>query len=101
MKATGRQLSAGRDEFATMIEDAPSTPDPATLDYVADHLAEIIANGTPNQRKALVEALIARVIIIGPASSSRCSASYNPNTAPGLQQTHQRNSPGDRGSHTD
>ena len=38
----------------------------ATLNEVADHLAEIITSGTANQRKALVEALVARVTITGP-----------------------------------
>ena len=44
----------------------PTAPDPALLDQVADHLAQIISTGTPNQRKTLVGALVDRVIITGP-----------------------------------
>ena len=66
LKATTRQLTARRDELAADLQHAPTAPDPATLNDVAEHLAEIIASGSPNQRKALVEALVARVTITGP-----------------------------------
>jgi site-specific DNA recombinase len=66
LKTTRQQLTARRDELTAVLNDAPTAPDPALLDQVADHLAEIINTGTPNQRKALVEALVDRVIITGP-----------------------------------
>ncbi|MGH3614152.1 MAG: recombinase family protein [Pseudonocardia sp.] len=66
LRATARPLTARRDELAADLHKAPTVPDPAPLNDVADHLAEIITNGTPNQRKALVEALVARVTITGP-----------------------------------
>jgi site-specific DNA recombinase len=66
LKATTRQLTARRDDLTADLQHAPTAPDAATLDEVADHLTEIIASGSPNQRKALVEALVARVTITGP-----------------------------------
>ncbi|MGH3564890.1 MAG: recombinase family protein [Pseudonocardia sp.] len=66
LKATTRQLTARRAELAADLQNAPTAPDPATLNDVAEHLAEIITSGTPNQRKALVEALVARVMITRP-----------------------------------
>ncbi len=66
LKATTRQLTTRHDDLTADIQHAPTAPDPATLDEVADHLAEVIASGTANQRKALVEALVARVVITGP-----------------------------------
>ena len=66
LKTTRQQLSARREELDAALDDEPTAPDPILLDQVADHLAEIINTGTPNQRKALVEALVERVIITGP-----------------------------------
>jgi site-specific DNA recombinase len=66
LKTTRQQLSARRHELTAALDDEPTAPDPTLLDQVADHLAEIINTGTPNQRKALVEALVERVIITGP-----------------------------------
>jgi transcriptional regulator with XRE-family HTH domain len=48
------------------LDDAPTTPKPATLAAVADHITEIITSGTHNQTKALVEALVAKVTITAP-----------------------------------
>jgi hypothetical protein len=45
---------------------AITTPEPATLAAVADHITEIITSGTHNQTKALVEALVAKVTITAP-----------------------------------
>jgi site-specific DNA recombinase len=44
----------------------PTTPEPATLTQIANHITEIITSGTHNQTKALVEALIAKVTITAP-----------------------------------
>ena len=66
LKTTRQQLTARRDELTAALDDVPTAPDPALLDQVADHLAEIISTGTPNQRKTLVGALVDRVIITGP-----------------------------------
>ena len=66
LKTTRQQLTARRAELTATIDDEPTAPDPVLLDQVADHLAEIINTGTPNQRKAVVEALVDRVIITGP-----------------------------------
>jgi site-specific DNA recombinase len=66
LKATTQQLVVRRDNLTSVINTEPSAPDPVTLAQVADHLVSIINTGTANQRKALVEALIARVTITGP-----------------------------------
>ena len=66
LQDTTRALAARRDELTAALDDGPVAPDPATLDQIADHLDQVIATGTPNQRKALVEALVARVTITGP-----------------------------------
>ncbi len=58
LKTTRQQLTARRDELTAALDDVPTAPDPALLDQVADHLAEIISTGTPNQRKTLVGALV-------------------------------------------
>jgi site-specific DNA recombinase len=41
-------------------------PPPAALRQVADHVSEVILAGNHNQRKALIEALVAQVKITGP-----------------------------------
>jgi hypothetical protein len=44
----------------------PTTPEPATLTQIANHITEIITSGTHNQTKALVEALVAKVTTTAP-----------------------------------
>lgn len=69
---------------------------------VADHIAEIITSGTHNQIKALVEALVAKVTITGPAGSSRFSVSPNPhNDDRGRNRPTSGNGPERSGSHND
>jgi site-specific DNA recombinase len=45
---------------------APAAPPPATLWQIADRIDEVIAVGSDNQRKALIETLVAQVKITGP-----------------------------------
>ncbi len=66
LRAKTKQLRIRRDELTLALDDEPTTPEPATLAAVADHIAEIITSGTHNQIKALVEALVAKVTITGP-----------------------------------
>ena len=66
LKARSQQLHARRDELAGQVAAVPAAPPPATLRQVADHIADIIASGSHTQRKALIEALIARIKITGP-----------------------------------
>ncbi|WP_245959610.1 recombinase family protein [Prauserella flavalba] len=66
LRAKTKQLRIRRDELTLALDDEPTTPEPATLAAVADHITEIITNGTHNQTKALVEALVAKVTITGP-----------------------------------
>jgi hypothetical protein len=83
------------------LDDAPTAPDPALLDQVADHLAEIISTGIPNQRKTLVGALVDRVIITRP---DRLVPVFRiPQTAHvnGPQPINQRKRPEECGSHND
>ena len=66
LKARSQQLRARHDELATQITAAPAAPPAATLRQVAQHIEDIIRSGTSNQRKALIEALVARIKITGP-----------------------------------
>ncbi|GAB4588214.1 hypothetical protein Ntsu_60460 [Nocardia sp. IFM 10818] len=60
------QLAARRDQLTATLANEPTAPEPATLDVIADHIAEIIATGTHTQAKALIESLVAQVAITGP-----------------------------------
>jgi site-specific DNA recombinase len=60
------QLRARREELTLTLDDEPTTPEPATLTQIANHITEIITSGTHNQTKALVEALVAKVTITAP-----------------------------------
>jgi site-specific DNA recombinase len=66
LKARSQQLRARRGELASGLTDVPAPPPPATLRQVADHIDVIIGSGSHSQRKALVEALVAKVKITGP-----------------------------------
>lgn len=63
IKIKTKQLRARRDELADQLTDAPQPVPKATLAQVADYISEIIASGTENQRKALIETLIAEIKI--------------------------------------
>jgi site-specific DNA recombinase len=66
LKARSQQLRARRDELDGQLAVLPAAPPPATLRQVADHIAGVVASGGHSQRKALIEALIARIKITGP-----------------------------------
>jgi site-specific DNA recombinase len=66
LKARTRQLATSRDELTAQLASAPVVPPPATLSQVADHIGEVMGSGSHNQRKALIEALVAQVKITGP-----------------------------------
>jgi site-specific DNA recombinase len=66
LKARSAQLRARRDELAAQITAAPTLPPAATLRQVAEHIDDILRSGTHTQRKALIEALVARIKITGP-----------------------------------
>ncbi|WP_219905289.1 hypothetical protein [Actinopolyspora mortivallis] len=55
-----------RTRTLTALDEQPTAPDTTTLTEVADHINEIITDGTANQRKALIEALVPQVKITGP-----------------------------------
>jgi site-specific DNA recombinase len=65
LKARSQQLRARSDQLAGQIAALPAVPPLATLQQVADHIADIVASGSHSQRKALIEALIARIKITG------------------------------------
>ena len=60
-----RQLRHRRDELLLDLDTEPDQPDPAELAAVRDHIIEIIATGSPEERKALCEAAIAELHITG------------------------------------
>jgi site-specific DNA recombinase len=66
LRTKSKQLRTRRDDLTLALDDEPTAPDPATLNDVADHITDVIETGNHNQRKALVEALIARVTVTGP-----------------------------------
>ena len=66
LKARTAQLHARHNELATQIAAAPTAPPAATLLQIAEHIDDIIRAGTANQRKALIETLVARIKITGP-----------------------------------
>ncbi len=66
LKARSGQLRARRDELTNELTNEPAPPPTATLRQVADHIDQVIGAGTHTQRKALIEALVARVKITGP-----------------------------------
>ncbi|MCW2571480.1 MAG: recombinase family protein, partial [Frankiales bacterium] len=60
------QLTDRRDELAVLLSVAPTVPPAIVLDELTDHIADIIRSGSPAQRKALIETLVAEVKITGP-----------------------------------
>ena len=56
------QLTARADELADAMGREPAPP-PGTLERFQAYLAETIANGTPAERKAAIEALVSEVRI--------------------------------------
>jgi site-specific DNA recombinase len=66
LKARSAQLRARRDELAAQVTAAPTVPPAFTLRQVADHIDDVIRTGADTQRKALIEALVARIKITGP-----------------------------------
>jgi site-specific DNA recombinase len=66
LKARTAQLHARHDELTAQIAAAPTAPPAATLLQIAEHIDDIIRSGTQNQRKALIETLIARIKITAP-----------------------------------
>jgi site-specific DNA recombinase len=59
------KLTARRQEISDTINHLPRAPPPATIDRIRAHLADIIAAGTPAERKAMIEALVAEIRITG------------------------------------
>jgi site-specific DNA recombinase len=66
LKARTAQLHARHDELSAQIAAAPTAPPVATLLKIAGHIDDIVRSGTENQRKALIETLVARIKITGP-----------------------------------
>jgi site-specific DNA recombinase len=66
LKARTGQLTARRDELASQLDAEPAMPPPATLREIAHHIDQIIGSGSHNQRKALIEALVAQIKITPP-----------------------------------
>ncbi|MEV6427221.1 hypothetical protein [Nocardia sp. NPDC051463] len=48
------QLATRRDQLTATLANEPTAPEPATLDGIADHIADIITTGTRTQAKALI-----------------------------------------------
>jgi site-specific DNA recombinase len=63
LKVKCKQLRTRRDELNEWITDVPTAPPVASLCEVASVISDIIVSGTDNQRKALIETLIAEIKI--------------------------------------
>jgi hypothetical protein len=57
------QLTARADAIVDSLGTEPAPPPPATIERLQAYLASAITNGTPNERKAAIEALIAEIRI--------------------------------------
>ncbi|GGM82840.1 recombinase RecB [Longimycelium tulufanense] len=68
LQATLKQLRSRHAELSHAVATPPTMPDPITLDDIATHARDILRTGSPNQRKAVIEVLVARVDITGPNS---------------------------------
>ena len=66
LRTTTKQLRSRRDELTLALDDEPTAPEEDILVQIANWITEIITTGSHNKRKALVEALVARVIVTGP-----------------------------------
>ncbi|MFC9660247.1 recombinase family protein [Nocardia sp. NPDC127606] len=66
LRDTHRQLTHHRDELTANLDTAPTGPDTATPNQVADHITDIITTGSDTARKTLIETLVAEVKITGP-----------------------------------
>jgi site-specific DNA recombinase len=59
------QLKARQEELAQLTCHAPNPPDPAAIEHLRRHLAEVLTHGTPGQRKAIIETHVAEIKIEG------------------------------------
>jgi site-specific DNA recombinase len=66
LRARSGQLRARQDELAGQVASVLAASPAATLLQVADHIVRILQAGSHSQRKAMIEALIARIKITGP-----------------------------------
>ncbi len=56
-------LKARADELADTMAGEPAPPSPGTIERLQTYLAEVLASGTPAERKAVIEALVAEIRI--------------------------------------
>ena len=57
------QLAIRADELTEALSDEPAPPPPGVIEDLQEYLADAIASGTPAERKAVIEALVAEVRI--------------------------------------
>ncbi len=63
LQAEITQLKARAAELADTISTEPAMPEPGTTETIQDYLTDVINGGTPAERKAAIEALIAEIRI--------------------------------------
>jgi site-specific DNA recombinase len=59
------QLTLRHDELTDLAQTPPAPPSPHAIAALREHLADVIAHGTPGQRKALIETHIAEITLDG------------------------------------
>lgn len=66
LRSTIGQLKIRQRDLLRILSAGPQEPAPAELDDVADRIRDVIHTGTHNETKALIEELVARVMITAP-----------------------------------
>ena len=59
------QLTIRADDLTEALSDEPAPPPPGVIEDLQAYLADAIASGTPAERKAAIEALVAEVRVTG------------------------------------
>jgi site-specific DNA recombinase len=75
-----KQLRTRHTELAADLDHPPAAPSPAELRQVREHIRDILAHGTAQERKSLYEALIDHIEITNETPSSPSTASRRPAT---------------------
>jgi site-specific DNA recombinase len=93
LRTTTKQSRSRRDELTLSLDAEPTAPEKATLTAIANRITEIITTGSHNKRKALVEALVAMVIVTGPNRLRPVFRIPTPPTTTGPHPPYQRKQP--------
>jgi site-specific DNA recombinase len=97
------QLTARAAELEDALGSEPTAPPPGVIERLQAHLADILASGTPGERKATIEALVAEIRLTeeGVIPVFRIPGPHTPiPEAPGTSEAGETTSKPGGGSHT-